>query len=128
VAALFRKAALGGDRIPISVGGTYDYFLSYLLCRDGQGAVYMPERLASWRLHTSNLTSVPSLERAEEAALVTSVIASDPPMTGLRTELRAQQSEVQWGVATRSLRAGSRARSLRQPCPRSGWASARPHY
>jgi glycosyltransferase involved in cell wall biosynthesis len=113
VAALFRKAALGGDRIPSSVGGSYDYYLSYLLCRDGQGAVYVPERLASWRLHASNLTSVPSLERAEEGAFVTSVIASDRRVAGLRMELRAQQSEALWAVATRSLRAGSRARSLR---------------
>jgi glycosyltransferase involved in cell wall biosynthesis len=113
VAALFRKAALGGARIPSSVGGTYDYFLSYLLCRDGQGAVYVPERLASWRVHPSNLTSDPSVERAEEGAFVTSVVASDRRLAGLRVELRAQQSEALWAVATRSLRAGSRARSLR---------------
>jgi glycosyltransferase involved in cell wall biosynthesis len=113
VAALFRKAALGSARIPSSVGGTYDYFLSYLLCRDGHGAVYVPERLASWRIHTSNLTSVPSVERAEEGAFVASVIASDRRLAGLRVELRAQQSEAEWAVATRSLRAGSRARSLR---------------
>jgi glycosyltransferase involved in cell wall biosynthesis len=113
VAALFRKATLGSARIPSSAGGMYDYFLSYLLCRDGQGAVYVPERLASWRIHTSNLTSVPSVQRAEEGAFVTSVIASDRRLAGLRVELRARQSEALWAVATRSLRAGSRARSLR---------------
>jgi len=113
IAALFRKSALSGSQIPTSVGGAYDYFLSYLLCRDGAGATYLPERLASWRVHSSNLTSVPSVARAEEALSVARLIASDRRLVGLLGELKALESEALWGVATRSLRTGRRMRALR---------------
>jgi glycosyltransferase involved in cell wall biosynthesis len=112
VAALFRKAALDGAGIPELAGGTYDYFLSYLLCRDGQAAIYVPQRLASWRIHAGNLTAIPSVARAEEGAFVTGIIESDRRLAELRTELRRQHAEALWGVATRSLRAGSRTRAM----------------
>ena len=57
IAALFRRDALDGELIPEAVGGTYDFFLSYLLSRNGEGAFYVPERLASWRIHSRNLTA-----------------------------------------------------------------------
>jgi glycosyltransferase involved in cell wall biosynthesis len=111
IAALFRKAAVEKTPIPAEVGGAYDFFLSYLLSRDGDGAVYVPERLASWRTHGGNLTVVPSCARAEEDAAVLRAIVADPRLGPLRPRLRAAYGDALWTVGTRNLRHGSRRRA-----------------
>jgi hypothetical protein len=114
VAALFRKDAVDASEIPSAVGGAYDFFLTYLLSRDGAaGAVYVPERLAAWRVHGRNLTNEASCARAEEAAAVMRIVSSDPGVDSLRQELKASYGEALWIVATRSLRSGNNGRAVR---------------
>jgi glycosyltransferase involved in cell wall biosynthesis len=113
VAALFRRAAIGDTAIPSGVGGAYDYFLAYRLCRDGGGAVYVPERLATWRLHEGNLTGVGSAARAEEAVAVYALMSQDRALAGIREEMRTDYSEALWTLATRNLRGGRRRRAIR---------------
>ena len=110
-AALFRSAAVAGIVIPKEVGGTYDYFLAYVLCRDGAGAVYVPQRLASWRTHDGNLTNEASCARAEEGAAVMRIVFADQRLAQFRPALRAAYRSALWCVATRNLRGGSRRRT-----------------
>jgi hypothetical protein len=111
VAALFRKDAVDPAQIRLEFGGMYDYFLSYLLTRGGAGAVYVPERLAAWRIHSRNLTRHASCARAEEGAAVMRIVSGDPLLAGLKTDLTAAYSTALWSVATRNLRLGSRRRA-----------------
>jgi len=110
-AALFRRAAVEGTVIPQEIGGTYDYFLSYVLSRDGAGAVYVPERLASWRSHEQNLTNEASCARAEEGAAVLRTVIADGRLAELKPALTAAYACALWSVATRSLRGGRRKRA-----------------
>lgn len=111
VAALFRRTAVEGTSIPEQVGGAYDLFLSYVLSRNGAGAFYVPERLASWRTHEGNLTNQGSCARAEESAAVMRLVVADQRLGELRPALRAAYGDALWSVATRNLRGGSRRRA-----------------
>ncbi len=55
--AMFRRSALL-DILPPESGPAYDLWLTYLLCRGGMGAWYVPERLSSWRSHAGNQTTL----------------------------------------------------------------------
>jgi GT2 family glycosyltransferase len=112
IAALFRRSALEDASIPHEVGGSYDLWLSYRLCRGGTGAVYVPERLASWRVHSANLTHVASPERAEANAYLYRVMTADPEVRVLQPELDRAYSEALWSVAALNLRFGSRRRAI----------------
>jgi hypothetical protein len=111
IAALFRSSAVAGTPIPARLGGTYDLFLSYLLCRGGAGAVYVPQRLASWRIHAASLSAEQSCARAEEEAAVLEVLVADRALGELRPALRAAYAEALACVATRNLVGGSRRRA-----------------
>lgn len=111
VAALFRKAAVDRCSIPQEVGGNYDLFLAYVLSRDGAGAVYVPERLASWRMHDKNLTNEASRARAEEGAAVLRILVADRRLSEIRPGLRKAYGDALWSISTRNLRGGSRRRA-----------------
>jgi hypothetical protein len=113
IAALFRRTALGAERIPEEVAGAYDFYLAYRLCRDGGGAVFVSERLAGWRVHSTNLTAVASPARSEEVAHVYRILIRDQRLDEIRDELVSAYGEVLWSVAARHLRWGSRVKALR---------------
>jgi glycosyltransferase involved in cell wall biosynthesis len=113
IAALFRRSALNDEPMPDEVGGAYDFYLAYLLCRDGGGAVFVPERLAAWRVHSTNLTSVASPARSEEVAHVYRILIRDHRLDEIHDELVSAYGDVLWSVASRHLRWGSRTKALR---------------
>lgn len=49
-AALVRREAVEWSRLH-EAGVFWDYYIVYLACRSGQGAYYLPERLARYRVH-----------------------------------------------------------------------------
>ena len=114
IAALFLRDVVASAPIPEGVGGAYDYYLSYVLCRGGAAAVYVPERLANWRVHGTNLTSVGSCERAEEEAAALRIAFEDPRTVAVAPDLRRAYADSLWVVATRHLRDGSRLRAIRE--------------
>jgi len=113
VAALFRPAALGSEPMPTDVAGAYDFYLAYRLCRNGGGAVFVPQRLAAWRIHSANLTAVASPARSEEVAYVYQILVHDPQLKQVRKELVRAYGEALWSVSARHLRWGSRFAALR---------------
>lgn len=50
-AAVIRRSAIDWDGIPSEVGGSWDIYLNYLACRDGNGAYYYPAKLTRYRAH-----------------------------------------------------------------------------
>ncbi|HEU5003740.1 MAG TPA: glycosyltransferase [Actinomycetota bacterium] len=63
--AVWRRAAVPG--IPGWAGDRYDYWLQVRLALSGLGAVYVPERLARFRVHGQNLGSDRGLRRRVES-------------------------------------------------------------
>ncbi len=113
VAALFRRAAVAEIAIPAELGGAYDLFITYLLCRTGAGAVYVPERLSSWRVHTGSLSSERSCDRVEQEAAVLRILAHDPELAELQPALRAIYVNALSVVAEQNLTGGSRRHAVR---------------
>ena len=65
----------------------YDRYLAYLLSRDGHAAVYVPERLASWRESSENLTSRRSVRASVTRLWLAWQFFSDPRLSHLRRAL-----------------------------------------
>ncbi len=80
---LFRRSALS-DLLPVNAGPAYDLWLTYLLCRNGQGAWYVPARLSNWRTHAGNQTSLGSIELLAGAADCWAAIAADDRLASVR--------------------------------------------
>ena len=112
LAAVFRRAAVPNEPLPEAVGISWDLYLSYLVTREGAAAIYVGKRLASYRTHHSNLSSVGSLAHALEATAAWEMIRADPRFKHVPS-LRHRYGRAQWVVATRSLRAGNRAVAAR---------------
>lgn len=53
-AALVRKEAVNWDKL-FEAGVFWDYYLTYLACRSGQGAYYCAERLSYYRVHPQSI-------------------------------------------------------------------------
>ncbi|MEM9117256.1 MAG: glycosyltransferase [Cyanobacteria bacterium P01_F01_bin.56] len=50
---VFRKEEVDWSELE-SIGPFWDYFLVYLLCRNGKGAYYCPDKLARYRVHAAS--------------------------------------------------------------------------
>jgi glycosyltransferase involved in cell wall biosynthesis len=56
MAAVMRRNAIDWSDIP-NLPSCYDFWLTYLYCRDGQAGYYVPERLTRYRVHANSETS-----------------------------------------------------------------------
>ena len=57
MASVLRKDAIDWNDFPAEVSSQYDLWLTYLACRTGLGAYYIPERLTRYRVHPISATS-----------------------------------------------------------------------
>lgn len=90
--SMFRRAALP-SRLPIDCGPAYDLWLTYYLVRTGHGAVYIPERLSSWRCHPASITSSGSLPWLAGSASCWRAVAADPLMLAHRKKAKRKAAE-----------------------------------
>jgi Glycosyl transferase family 2 len=109
---LFRRAALHGE-LPVDAGPAYDLWLTYLLCRPGAGAVYVPERLSAWRAHDGNLTSVAGLDWRVGAAKCWQAMLADPVFDVERRAVRQRAASAWVSCATLAWQRGRRAECAR---------------
>lgn len=82
LAAVFPRDAVG--TLDPRSGQSYDQYLAYILARTGRPAVYVPERLASWRDSSSNLTSNRSLTGSRGNLLLSWHLFRDPSLAAFR--------------------------------------------
>lgn len=105
--------------IPRWVGDRYDYWLGIELSKTDRGAVYVPERLASFRLHASNLGSDRRLRRRVEIAQFYVQLRREGGLTDFDSQLQARYRAAlldiaRWPVhVVRPWRAGGRLTSVR---------------
>lgn len=65
VAAVIRKDAIDWKDFVPQMGPFWDYYLTYLACRDGGAAYYYPERLSKYRVHTESVTVMNGSKNAQ---------------------------------------------------------------
>ena len=85
-------------RFPAETSSMYDFWVTYLAVRTGMGAWYLPERLARYRIHGANETSVGGAIRP--AIYVYSRLVADANLAELRPGLQArlQQAHLNYGI------------------------------
>lgn len=108
---VFRRSALPAS-MPDDVGPAYDLWLSYLLCRPGAGAYYVPARLSAWRTHAGSLTHAAGIDWLRGAALCWHAIAADPAFAPLRDTARRKAAASWRACARRAWALGRRRDSL----------------
>ena len=57
MAAVVRRSAIDWNDVP-NLPSSYDLWLMYLVCRDGQAGFYVPERLTRYRVHRGSETAL----------------------------------------------------------------------
>ena len=111
--ALFRRSALPPE-LPAHAGLAYDLWLAYLLCRQGDGAWYHPERLSSWSTHSGNLTSAGNVDWLNGAATCWREASEVPLFAPWKRAMRRKAAQGFSACAVRSwARGGSRAAGFR---------------
>lgn len=88
--AVWRKSAI--PRIPTWAGDRYDYWIQIALSLTGRGAVYVPERLASFRVHGQNLGASADLRRRIEGFAFYSSLLRSCDLGMYASPVRAEKS------------------------------------
>ncbi len=105
---VFRRSLLP-RALPDVAGPAYDLWLTYLLCREGHGAYYVPERLSSWRTHEGNLTSQGGLDWARGSAECWRAVAQNPAFSSIHTRARRQGASAYLSCAYQAWLGGRRS-------------------
>jgi len=85
--AIFRKSILEGAEYSSRVGGSYDYWLSYLAVKGGKAAYYIPQRLTRYRLHQEQGTVIRGVRNLRDSIYVRRKIMASPEVMPYRSEL-----------------------------------------
>ena len=64
-ACVIRNELVDWDSLPKEVSGMWDLYLTYLCCRTGRGAYYLPERLTRYREHQQTDTMLSGGQNAQ---------------------------------------------------------------
>jgi Glycosyl transferase family 2 len=107
--SVFLKSALDLETLPANAGPAYDLWLTYLLARTGGAAVYVPERLTSWRTHNSNLTSAGGHDWLAGGAECWTAMASDPMFIEFREVVQRRAAAAHRATAFSYLKNGFRS-------------------
>lgn len=86
--SVFRKSLLDDAPYPPNIGGSYDYWLSYLATRTGQAAYYVPERLSYYRVHRQSGSLTRGWRNYRNAIYVRSQFLKDPRLAPYHAAIR----------------------------------------
>jgi glycosyltransferase involved in cell wall biosynthesis len=89
---LLRRSALDLSDFPEEIGPSVDRWLTYLVCRNGWPAWYVPERLGSYRAHRDSITSSGGSAWARSAVYLWQRLLEDDRLSGIRPELRTMSA------------------------------------
>jgi glycosyltransferase involved in cell wall biosynthesis len=115
--AMFRRAALPAG-LPADAGPAFGLWLSYLFCRSGGGAWYVPERMSARRCPDPLLGAKDGLPWLYGSAACWKRVADDRNFAEVRTVARRKAAMGFYGCALHSWAAGHRA-----DCIRFAWRS-----
>lgn len=87
--AVMRRSALDWSDIP-DLPSCYDFWLMYLVCRDGQAGYYIPERLSRYRVHANSETALGRMRCDQGFLMCCERILEDERLADIRDELRVE--------------------------------------
>lgn len=102
---VFRSDRLHGH-LPDRAGPAYDLWLTYMLCRGGNAAYYVPERLSEWRSHEQSLTAQAGLDWAFGSATCWDAVAGEPAFADVAPEARRHAALMYYECARAAHRMG----------------------
>lgn len=105
--AMFRRSALPAT-LPSDAGPAYDLWMTYLLCRGGGAAWYVPDRLSAWRTHPGNLTSEGGLDWLQGSAACWRAMSSDDRFASVHRVTRLKAAMAYSSCAVRAWTGGQR--------------------
>lgn len=109
VCGIARRSRLAVDDFPPEVGFMSDYWLAYLVSRDGGAVWYCPERLAYYRSHDLSVTGTSFDEqRFAERSFVLEALVRDPRVASARPHLVRQLRTNEIAYAMRLVTEGRR--------------------
>jgi glycosyltransferase involved in cell wall biosynthesis len=99
MASVIRASAFNPDDFRVEARASYDKWIAYLLCRNGQAAYYHPERLTAYRIHAGQESAKSSVNWAAGEVFCAEMWADDSRLSVIAPELRrlAHQKRVDLG-------------------------------
>jgi len=91
--AVMRKSVLDLQDFPEEVDPIYDLWLSYLLCREGHGAYYCPERLTHYRVHGDQESSRRTVKKTAAHIYCYKRFVNDGYLRSIKSDLEARLSK-----------------------------------
>ncbi len=113
MATMFRKDGVEISELDERAGFAYDLWLTYILCRRGAGAVYVPGKLSCYRVHSGNAGLTSKLQHALDTEYCYRSMLEDPLLADIRTDLRRAHTEALMAVAHALSQAGRRGDAFR---------------
>jgi Glycosyl transferase family 2 len=124
VAAVLRKSAIDWADLPPQVDAAWDLWLTAQACLSGGAAFYVPERLASYRVHASSTTAGGGVGWHRSTIACLEEFLKDERLAGVHPELRRRCAAAHTSLGLAWLRTGERRRARR--CFRQAFR-CRPH-
>lgn len=88
LSAVFRRDSIDWADFPEEVGSCYPLWLAYLAARTGLGACFLPDRLASYRVHPNSETASQRMRGSRSAVYVYERFLQDPGLASYYPALR----------------------------------------
>jgi hypothetical protein len=108
-----RRSALDLTDVPDELGVSIDRWLTYLVCRDGFPAWYIPERLGSYRVHRNTITSRGGSAWAYTSVYLWQRLLDDKRLRDIRPELRTKSADALTHLGITLIREGRGAEARR---------------
>lgn len=109
MATIIRRSAVALDEEFPKLPSCYDFWLTYLACRDGGAAYYVPERLMRYRWHPGNDTATGHIRIARSLIHCFGKFLEDERLADLHPEFTRLLGDAHTNLATGLLREGSPA-------------------
>lgn len=113
MASVLRASALDPDDFRVEARASYDKWIAYLLCREGQAAYYCPDRLTAYRIHEGQESARPSLHWAKGELFCYQNWAADPRLSAIADELQELLHQRYIDVGKELIRLGETADARR---------------
>jgi len=91
MAAVMRRDAIDWSDVP-NLPSCYDFWLTYLVCREGYAAYYVPERLTRYRVHSNSETNLGRMRGDQGYLMCCEQILADERFADIWDDLRVEYS------------------------------------
>lgn len=92
MAAIMRRSAIDWNDVPGNLPSCYDLWLMYLVCREGQAAYFLPERLTRYRVHEGSETASGRMRVDQGYVMCFERMLQDERMKSVWPELRLEMA------------------------------------